>query len=83
VKTVVSAAKRGEAALTWLVESKVRPVLVLNDPPASGPLEMAALRLLRLARLGKQRANGSAGRRSHCSSISIRNASTCRRRTRR
>lgn len=51
VGTIIAAAKRGEAALTYLVESKVRPVVILNEPPAEGLREVTALRLLRLARL--------------------------------
>lgn len=51
VGTIVAAAKSGEAALTYLVESKAGPVLILNEPPAGGLQEVTALRLLRFSQL--------------------------------
>ena len=51
VETVIAAARKGEAALTYLVESKARPVLILNDPPGQGFEEVTALRLVRFSRL--------------------------------
>lgn len=54
--TIIAAAKTrgGEAELTYLVPGKARPVLILNEPPAEHHREVAALRLLRLARLSAE-----------------------------
>jgi hypothetical protein len=41
----------GDPELTYLVPGKVRPVLVLADPPERQHREVAALRLLRLSAL--------------------------------
>jgi hypothetical protein len=53
VDEVVAAAKRpgGEAAFTFLVPAKARPVLILNDPPHEYHREVVALRLLRFSKL--------------------------------
>lgn len=50
---LVAAAQRpgGEAAFTFLVPAKARPVLILNDPPHEHHQEIVALRLLRLSKL--------------------------------
>lgn len=50
---VAAAARRpgGEAAFTFLVPAKARPVLVLNDPPREHHREVIAMRLLRLSKL--------------------------------
>lgn len=50
---IVRAATRpgGEAAFTFLVPAKARPVLILNDPPHELHREVVALRLLRLNKL--------------------------------
>jgi hypothetical protein len=50
---VVAAARRpgGEAAFTFLVPAKARPVLIVNDPPHEHHREIVALRLLRLSKL--------------------------------
>ena len=42
----------GDADLTYLVPGRARPVLLLSDPPPDHHREVAALRLLRLSRLG-------------------------------
>lgn len=52
VATVIDAARRGgDAELSYIVQGKARPVLVLTDPPAAHHREVTALRLLRLSRL--------------------------------
>jgi hypothetical protein len=50
---LVSAARRpgGEAAFTFLVPAKARPVLIVNEPPHEHHREVVALRLLRLSKL--------------------------------
>jgi hypothetical protein len=49
---LVRAAKRGgDAELTYLVPGKVRPILLLSEPPHDHHREIAALRLLRLSKL--------------------------------
>jgi hypothetical protein len=50
---LVGAAQRpgGEAAFTFLVPAKARPVLILSDPPHEHHREVVALRLLRLSKL--------------------------------
>ena len=51
-QTLIASAQRGgDAELTYLVPGKVRPVLILDDPPAEHHQEVAALRLLRLSRI--------------------------------
>ena len=50
--TVINAARSGgDAELSYIVPGKARPVLLLNDPPASHHREVTALRLLRLSKL--------------------------------
>lgn len=50
--TLIAAAQRGgDAELSYIVPGKVRPVLLLNDPPAAHHPEVTALRLLRLGKL--------------------------------
>jgi hypothetical protein len=46
-----AAARGGDADLTYLVPGKVRPVLLLAEPPAGHHRDVVALRLLRLSRL--------------------------------
>ncbi len=54
VDRLVEAARRGgDPELTYLVSGKARPVLLLADPPDRHHREVAALRLLRLSRLGQ------------------------------
>jgi hypothetical protein len=48
---VGAAREGGDPELTYLVSGKVRPVLVLADPPDRHHREVAALRLLRLSTL--------------------------------
>jgi hypothetical protein len=49
---VIDAARKGgDAELSYIVPGKARPVLLLNDPPASHHREVTALRLVRLSRL--------------------------------
>lgn len=49
---VINAARSGgDAEFSYIVPGKARPVLLLNDPPATHPREVAALRLLRLSKL--------------------------------
>lgn len=47
-----AASQGGDADLTYLVPGKARPVLLLSDPPHDHHREVAALRLLRLSKLG-------------------------------
>jgi hypothetical protein len=55
VDTVISAARKGgDAELSYIVPGKARPVLLLNDPPASHHREVTALRLLRLSQLSPE-----------------------------
>lgn len=50
--TIVEAARRGgDAELSYIVPGKARPVLLLSDPPGDHHREVAALRLLSLAKL--------------------------------
>lgn len=50
--TVIDAARSGgDAELSYIVPGKARPVLLLNEPPASHHREVAALRLVRLSKL--------------------------------
>ena len=54
VDQLVEAGRRGgDPELTYLVPGKVRPVLVLAEPPDRLHREVAALRLLRLSTLGE------------------------------
>jgi hypothetical protein len=50
-ETLIETARKGDAELTYLVPAKVRPVLVLAEPPGALHNEVIALRLLRLAKL--------------------------------
>jgi hypothetical protein len=51
-ETVIEAArKRVDVELSYIVPAKARPVLLLNDPPASHHREVTALRLVRLSKL--------------------------------
>lgn len=50
--TIIDAARRGgDAELSYVVPAETRPVLLLGEPPLAGHREVAALRLLRIARL--------------------------------
>lgn len=52
VATLLASARRGgDAEFSYLVPGKVRPVLILNDPPSEHHQEVTALRLLRLSKL--------------------------------
>ena len=44
----------GDVELTYLVPAKVRPVLILSDPPSAHHRELTALRLLRLSKLSPE-----------------------------
>lgn len=50
-ETLIETARKGDAELTYLVRAKVRPVLVLAEPPGMSQNEVIALRLLRLSKL--------------------------------
>lgn len=50
-RIIAAAAAGGDVELTYLVSGKPRPILLLNEPSARYQ-EVAALRLLRLSRLG-------------------------------
>ena len=51
-ETVINAARGGgDAELSYILPGKARPVLLLNDPPATHHREVTALRLLRLSKL--------------------------------
>ncbi len=53
--TVINAGRGGgDAELSYIVPGKARPVLLLNDPPASHHREVTALRLLRLSKLSSE-----------------------------
>ncbi len=55
LERLVGAARRGaDAELTYLVPAKVRPVLVLNEPPAAHHADATALRLVRLSTLTEE-----------------------------
>lgn len=50
--TLVATAQRGgNAELSYIVSGKVRPVLLLDDPPAAHHPEVTALRLVHLGKL--------------------------------
>lgn len=50
--TLIRAAQDGgDAELSYIISGKVRPVLLLDDPPTAHHREVTALRLLRLGKL--------------------------------
>ncbi len=52
VERLINASRKGgDADLTYLVPSKARPVLILNNPPRTEHQEVTALRLLRLSKI--------------------------------